>query len=60
MLAALALDSTGEHQDQQNQHDQPDPAAWTVPPTATVRPRGDRTEHHQHRKNNQNRDHASP
>src|SRR5436305_14626791 len=29
-----------QDQDEQNQHDEPQPAAWPVSPGATVRPRG--------------------
>ena len=40
----VAMRNAHEHQDEQDHHDQSQPAARTIAPASTVRPRGKRTQ----------------
>ncbi len=56
----MPLDSTGQGQNQKNQQDHAESAAGPITPATTMRPRRKDSEQHQHRENDQNRDHEAP
>jgi len=53
------LESAGEEEDQHDHKDDTQPAARAVSPASAMRPRRQRSDQHQYRENNQNRDHGN-